>query len=227
MHRYLGWIGLVLLAATPLQAQVPVSVTAGAARYLTPAGWVPVVPGSAVPLDAYVHTDPGTTAALTPASGAVPLPPDAYFYLDDALPRTRVDLVSALTRIEVSQLPRTDTVRAAPRPLGLIYGKPPAAGAAPPAPYEAARRHAVVWFYEQGRYDAALLALKRFLVRFPHYYADETVVARLLELYERLALYGHLWDETSRLMVVPVSESYDRMVHRFNDVARTRLAGEQ
>ena len=56
-------------------------------------------------------------------------------------------------------------------------------------PHEAERLQAVEWFEAQGRYDAALLSLKRTLGRAPSLYAQTEHVEQLLRLYEKLGAH--------------------------------------
>ena len=131
-----------------------------------------------------------------------------------------------MTRIEAEQLPENTQEPGAPaaRPLGLTYGRPTdATSAAQDIPYRQERLHAVAWFYDHDRFDAALLTLKRAMTKYPYLYAETALVERLLGLYDHLALYGFLLDESERLLDAEVSEPYTRLVHDWHERAKNRL----
>lgn len=200
----------------------------GTMLYLTPYEntWMPIADRQQVPLRTYVTTHSETRATLFRDTDAFLLPAAAYFYLEDATAKDRVEMVGALTRIEAEQLPATIQEPGAPaaRPLGLTYGRRAGAEAADQdIPYRQERLQAVAWFYEHERFDAALLTLKRAMTKYPQLYAETALVERLLGLYDRLALYGFLLDESERLLDVDVSEPYARLVHDWHERAQNRL----
>lgn len=222
-------LATLCLACTPAasaQEDAWIRVVAGEALYLEPyeGTWVPLTAREQVPLHTYALTKPGAEATLYWETEAVPLPTDAYFYLADALPKTQVALVAALTRIEAAQLPRTAPDGSDPnQTLGLVYGRPADAAPLPDIPYAAERAQAVQAFYEAGRADAALLSLKRTMTKYPMLYTEEAYAERLLHLYDELALYGFLLDESKRLLGVEGPEAFGEMVRHWHGVARQRL----
>lgn len=227
--RYV-WLMLVLVLTPSLasgQSEGWLKIIHGTALYLDPAQheWVPVADRQQVVLHTYVLTQEATQARLFKETDAVDLPPGAYFYLDDALPKTRVGMVAALTRIEAAQLPANiQAPDDSSQPVGLTYGAPADTTMTSAAiPHQQAREQAIRWFLDQERYDAALLCLKRMMIRFPSLYAQHAYVEELLQLYDRLSLHGFLLDESERLLKVRASEPFTRMVHDWHEVARERL----
>jgi hypothetical protein len=227
--RY-AWFVLILMLTPSLasgQSEGWLKVIQGTALYLDPAQheWVPVADRQQVVLHTYVLTQEATQARLFKETDAVDLPPGAYFYLDDALPKTRVGVVAALTRIEAAQLPATiQAPDDASRPVGLTYGTAADTTTTSTAiPHREARAQAIRWFLDRERYEAALLSLKRMMTRFPSLYTQQAYVEQLLQLYDRLALHGFLLDESERLLTVRASEPFTRMVHDWHETAKTHL----
>lgn len=229
MIKRLLWLTCLLAPSLAMgQTNGWIKVEAGTALYLDPyqATWGPVSDGQQVLLHSYLLTQAEARAFLFKETKAVELPPSAYFYLEDVIPKTRVEVVAALTRIEVSQLPvnTNEPGERVPRAIGLTYGHPvKEAQTMEAVPYEKQRYQAIQWFYERGRLDAALLALKRTMTKFPQLYAEEAYVEQLFHLYSQLALYGFLMDESKRLLKAGVSEQFDVMVHHWHGVAKDRL----
>ena len=229
MIKRLLWLACLLTPSLAVgQTEGWIKVEAGTARYLDPyqATWAPVSDGQQVRLHAYLLTQAAARAFLFKETNAVELPPSAYFYLEDVLPKTRVEVVAALTRIEVSQLPvnTNEPGKGEPKTIGLTYGQPVQdAQTTEAVPYEQERYQAVQWFYERGRLDAALLSLKRTMTKFPRLYTREAYVEQLFHLYSELALYGFLLDESKRLLKAGVSEQFDVMVHHWHGLAKDRL----
>jgi len=209
------------------QAQVWLDLQAGAAFYLDPlpSDWVPVTGKQQVPEQTYVLVKPDARLRLFKEAEVYALPSAAYFYLEDVPRKQRIEVVAALTRIEAAHLP-PPSVRPGtrePRRIGVTYGKPPDAPPAGAIPYEAERAAAVTWFYEQGRFDAALLSLKRMMTRYPSLYRNLSYVEQLLHGYEQLELYGFLLDEAKRLMDAEVPPDYAQTLVRWHDRAAQKL----
>lgn len=223
---------LVLLMMPPLpvraQPDVWLRVDSGNVFVLTPGHpeWAPAAPRMQVPAAAFLLTHEDARAMLFRATESYDVPQGSYFFVDDAFPRSRLELVDALTRIEASQLPGSREADDAPqRPFGLTYGAPvPPPPAAISVPYELERRRAVAHFYTSGRFDAALLSLKRSMIRFPELYADEQLVELLLNLYARFKLYGFVLDECERLMERPHVEPVAEVVQQWREIAERELA---
>lgn len=225
---------LVLALLMPLgaaaQPDVWMKVEAGDVLYLDPEilAWTPAEARQRMPAHAFLLTKADARATLFRATESYEVPAGAYFFVDDVFPRSRVDLVDALARIEASQLPVRTPSREpdAERPLGLTYGARPgsAASADDSVPHHAERRRAVAYFHEQGRYDAALLSLKRSMNKFPDLYADEDNVRLLMDLYAHFRLYGFLLDECDRLMEAPRTEPVTQLARDWHAVAREALA---
>lgn len=227
--RLLLLLALLLPAASYAQPEVWLKVDAGDVLYLDPdaAAWTPAAARQRVPAHAFLLTKPDARATLFRATESYDVPAGAYFFIGDVFPRSRVQLVDALTRIEASQLPGpAPDERTGERTLGLTYGARPTPTSANnvSVPHEAERRRAVAFFYEHGRYDAALLTLKRSMNKFPDLYADEDRVQLLMDLYARFRLYGFLLDECDRLMDAPHSEPFAQLLRDWHATAREALA---
>ena len=170
------------------QTEVWIKVDSGAVLYLSPydSEWIPVSEKQKIPSKTYLSTKAATRATLFRETAAYPLPADAYFYVEDAFEKSRVEIVAALTRIEAAQLPvniqAPDDQRQ--KTLGLTYGeKKPANESTGEVPHEAARHRAIRWFVEHEQPHAALLSLKRMLTKFPSLYAKQQYVDQLLFFY--------------------------------------------
>ena len=219
---------LLLPAAASAQTEVWLKVEAGELLYLAPGlpDWVPAQERERLPLQAFVLTGPETRALLFRATETYELPAGAYLFVEDVFPKTRMEIIDALTRIEAAQLPAAPRrEREAARPLGLTYGAPArAAHAGGQVPFLHQRRAAVRHFYARERYDAALLMLKRSLHKFPDLYGDEDDLRLLLDLYARFGLHGFLLDECERLLEAPPTEAHAELLRRWRTVAREALA---
>ena len=226
------WLPFLLLLWSPAfgwaQSQVWLDVQAGTVFYLDPvqSDWVPVTGKQQIPEQTFLLVKPDTRLRLFKEAEVYELPSSAYFYVEDVPRKRRVEVVAALTRIEAAQLPASTAKPASQqaRRIGVTYGKPP--GETQPGgaiPYEAERAAAVAWFYEHDRLDAALLSLKRMMTRYPSLYLDLSYVKQLLYFYERLELYGFLWDETKRLMGGEVSPHYEQTIGHWHNLATQKL----
>lgn len=228
------WLWLVFFLTPSLafgQSGGWLKITAGTALYLDPHQneWLPADDRQQVSLHTYLLTQETTQARLFNETDAIDLPPAAYFYLDDALPKPRVSIVGALTRIEAAQLPTNiQAPDDAAKPIGLTYGNPANIPATTSdIPHRRAREQAITWFYDHERYGAALLSLKRMMTRFPDLYAEHVYVEQLLHLYDRLGLYGFLLDESERLLEADAPEPFTRMVHDWNETAKNQLLRQE
>lgn len=229
--RHLMLITLVLLGARTAAAQPEVwlKVEVGNVLFLAPgdATWTPSEDRQRVPVQAFVLTKPETTAHLFAATESYELPAGSYFFVEDVIPKERIQIVDALSRIEAAQLPRPKPEQP-DRPLGLTYGSPAATPAAElDVPYAEERRRAIDFFYSRGRYDAALLMLKRALQKFPELYHDPNNVELLLALYAHFELFGFMLDECDRLRSTPEGEAVAELIYHWRDVARSGLSGQR
>lgn len=176
-------------------------------------------------------TQSGAKATLFKTTEAYAVPESAYFFIEDILPKSRVEVVAALTQIEAEQLPKpVRETRERKLPIGLTYGEnaPDTVSANPNAiPYLSERENAIQYFLDNGRYDAALLSQKRLLTKFPVLYQDSKHAERLFVLYDKLELYGFLNDETRRLLAIKRTAEYDKMVEKWNNVAKAKLLNRQ
>jgi len=221
---------MLLLSAATAQEKLWVKVSKGTALVLVPTtnDWIPVSEKDQIPARTVILTKPDTRLSVFRETQVQEAPPDGYFFAEDLFPKTRNELVSALTRIETSQLPSgTQPEKGKPVP-GLIYGREKEELASgPDIPWYRERLTAVSWFTKQKKYDSALLSLRRMLVKYPDLYQNQDLVSGLLDLYEKLELYGHLYDETTRLLAHKNAASYDQMVIRWNELAKKKLTGRQ
>ncbi|MCS7014029.1 MAG: hypothetical protein RMI34_07810 [Chloroherpetonaceae bacterium] len=203
-------------------------VEKGVVLYLDPyqQKWQPASSKEEIPLKTFVLTKDGAKARLFKETEDYVLPESSYFFVEDVIPKSRVEVVAALTQIEAEQLPKSTREPRERRPIGLTYGDPmpdTTTSNIDAIPYLAERRRAVQHFIEMKRYDAALLSQKRLLTKFPalYQYADEA--ERLFMLYDKLELYGFLNDETRRLMAIKRSVEFDKMLEKWNQLAKSKL----
>ncbi len=223
-------VGLVLCSTVvSAQTKVWVKIDSGTALYLNPyqQQWLPLSAKEEVLAKTFMLTKKGAKAMLFKETEVYALPESAYFFIEDVLPKSRVEIVAALTQIEAEQLPKsTREGRERKLPIGLTYGENPVdttSSNTAAIPYLNERLNAIQYFLNSGRYDAALLSQKRLLTKFPVLYQDALQAERLFMLYDKLELYGFLNDETRRLLSIKRSTEFDKMVERWNSIAKTKL----
>lgn len=233
--RFLQLLIGALLFSTLAHAQtkVWVKLESGIALYLNPyeQQWLPLSAKEEIPTKTFLLTQSGAKVTLFKTTEAYAVPESAYFFIEDILPKSRVEVVAALTQIEAEQLPKpVRETRERKLPIGLTYGEnaPDTVSANPNAiPYLSERESAIQYFLDNGRYDAALLSQKRLLTKFPVLYQDSKHAERLFVLYDKLELYGFLNDETRRLLAIKRTAEYDKMVEKWNNVAKAKLLNRQ
>ncbi len=231
MTRTLQLVAFILLCSTFANAQIKVwiKLDSGTALYLHPyqQKWLPISAKEEVPLKTFMLTKEGAKATLFKETDVHILPETAYFFIEDVLPKSRVEIVAALTQIEAEQLPKsTRETRERKMPIGLTYGESAVdttSSNTADIPYLNERQNAIQYFLHHGRYDAALLSQKRLLTKFPTLYQDAQQTERLFMLYDKLELYGFLNDETRRLLSIKRSTEFDKMVEKWNSVAKAKL----
>ncbi len=227
LWRFLAICFITILGFQDGQAQTAwVKIDSGAALYLNPltSEWVPIDGKEKIPLKTFLLTKPKASSMLFVETEVITLPENAYFYLEDALPRRQTQIVAALTRIEAEQLPEnvSEPDSSARRRFGLTYGrKAKTAVEQKTIPFEQERLRAVDWFYAQNRPDASVVCLKRMLAKYPALYHNASYVERLFSLYEKLELYGFLLDESRRLTQ---SARMGELAKKWQSIARERLA---
>lgn len=227
-------IGALLTSAlVHAQTKVWVKLEAGDALYLNPyqQQWLPISAKEEVPAKTFLLTKSGAKATLFRGTEVYGAPESAYFFIEDMMPKSRVEVVAALTQIEAEQLPKpVRETRERKLPIGLTYGEnapDTASSNAAAIPYLDERENAIRYFLDAKRYDAALLSQKRLLTKFPSLYQDAEQAERLFMLYDKLELYGFLNDETRRLLAIKRSNEYDKMVEKWNNVAKAKLLNRQ
>lgn len=217
-----------IAASASAQPKVWLKVEKGEVLYLDPyqQRWQPISGKEEIPLRTFVLTKAAAKARLFKETEDYVLPESSYFFAEDVIPKSRVEVVAALTQIEAEQLPRTTREPRERKPIGLTYGEPApdtVNSQADAIPYFAERRTAIRYFIDAKRYDAALLSQKRLLTKFPALYQDANEVERLFMLYDKLELYGFLNDETRRLMAIKRSTEFDKMLEQWHQLAKTKL----
>jgi hypothetical protein len=210
------------------QNDVWVNVEKGVALFLNPKSmeWEPIVGKQQLPMKTYVLTKDGTVFRIFKETEVLQAPASGYFFLTDIFLRDRMQVVEELTSIEAQQLPssiKSDTTNEK-RVVGLTYGIPAnRTSSEPPIPYFMERTNAIKWFYEQKRYDAALLSLKRTITQFPILCLNQQLTDLLCRLYDKMELYGFLYEETNRLMVVQKEGDFGPIIKQWNDLAKQKL----
>jgi hypothetical protein len=161
-----------------------------------------------------------TDVATAPANG--------YFFLDDIFQRNKLQIVEELTIIESQQLRSTIKGDSSQQKnvFGLTYGMPTTARTTDPQksiPYFKERENAIYRFFDQRRYDASVLSLKRLIVQYPSLYYNMKLTELLLKLYEKLELYGFIYSETNWLLLVQKDGDFGSSLKSWNDFAKQKL----
>jgi hypothetical protein len=188
--------------------------------------WEPIIGKEQLPAKTYVLTKDQAVLNVFKETDVLSAPARGYFFLSDIFLRDRMQVVEELTAIEAQQLPpssRPDTADEK-KVVGLTYGMMAGrTSSRPSVPYLEERINAVESFQAQKRYDAALLSLKRTMALFPALYLHPRLANMLCRLYDRLELYGFLYEETNRLMVVQKEGDFGTMIIQWNELAKNKL----
>ncbi|NUM82406.1 hypothetical protein HUU42_16550 [bacterium] len=219
---------LIYFTVSPLGAQQQslwVKLERGESLYLDPLAmqWVPISAKQTLPSKTFVLTKERTELKLYKETDVYNTPDHGYFFLEDVVLKSKNDLVGALTQIEGEQLPSMKVDSGGKQSVGLTYGFPGAEKTSVNIPFFEERLNAIRWFYNQKRYDAALLSLKRLLTRFPNQYYSASRLEMLFDLYEKAELYGFIFDETNRLMALQKNDEFGPVIVRWNEVAKKYL----
>jgi len=218
----------VLVLSTYSQITVWVNLTKGDALFLNPQTmkWEPITGKQQLPAKTYVLTKGGAELKVFKETDVLIAPVQSHFFVSDVFPRDKMQIVEELTSIELQQLPSTiksDSIEQK-KVVGLTYGKPiQQAPSENSIPYFNERMNAVEWFYNQQRYDAALLTLKRTMTLFPVLFLRPQMTDLLCSLYDKLELYGFLYEETNRLMVLQKEGGIGSTITLWNDIAKKKL----
>ncbi len=210
------------------QNDIWVNIEKGSALFLNPKtmAWEPIVGKQQLPGKTFVLTKEQAILKVFKETDVLSAPARGYFFLTDIFLRDRMQVVEELTAIEAQQLPRSskpDTMDEK-KTVGLTYGVMPGRSSAKPSiPYFQERINAVESFQAQKRYDAALLSLKRTMALFPALYLDSRLANVLCRLYDSLELYGFLYEETNRLMVVQKEGEFGTLIMQWNELAKKKL----
>ncbi len=229
--KRIDWLIIQLLTVVSIcagQSDIWVNIEKGSALFLNPGtmAWEPIVGKQQLPAKTYVLTKDRAVLNVFKETDVLPAPARGYFFLADIFLRDRMQVVEELTAIEAQQLPpssRPDTLDEK-KVVGLTYGVMAARTSPKPSiPYLEERMNAVESFHAKKRYDAALLSLKRTMAQFPAIYLDTRCANLLCRLYDDLELYGFLYEETNRLMVVQKEGEFGTMIVRWNELAKKKL----
>ncbi|MBX7150050.1 hypothetical protein K1X84_00320 [bacterium] len=226
--KLLTFLLVLHIAVCTIEAQQQslwVKLERGESLFLDPSAmqWIPISAKQALPSKTFVLTKEQTKLKLYKETDVYDTPDRGYFFLEDVVPKNRSDLVGVLTQIEGEQLPSMKVDSVSKQAVGLTYGFPGSEKTSVAIPYLDERLNAIRWFYNQKRYDAALLSLKRFLSRFPNQYYSSSRLEMLFDLYEKTELYGFLFDETNRLMALQKNEEFGPVIVRWNETAKKYL----
>ena len=214
------------------QTNVWIKVEKGTVLNLDPSQmqWVPVSEKQQLHVKSFLITKTNTQASIFKNTDVYELPQDAYFFVHDIFQKSRMEIVSSLTQIEAGQLPdnTNEPGEKTTKAFGLTYGRPQEQEPSTDVvPNERERLNAVNWFYEHNQSHAALLSLKRMMTKFPLLYLKESYVERLLTLYKELLLYGFLLDESSRLLALKKSKTFNEMLSGWHQLAKKKLLDER
>jgi hypothetical protein len=223
-------VSFIFLSSAFAQTKLWVYVHGGDVMFYNPQtmNWEPVINKQQIPEKTYVLTGPGAYFKAFKETETVEAPANAYFFLDDIFPRNKVQVVEELTLIESQQLRSTikgDSTKQK-NVLGLTYGNPLPSKTPDPGvaiPHFKERENAVNRFYEQKRYDAAILSLKRMILQFPSLYYNIKYTDLLLKLYEKLELFGFIYSETNWLMQIQKDNDFNSSMKQWNDLAKQKL----
>jgi hypothetical protein len=223
---------LILLSSSGMaQSKIWAKLEKGSALYLDPYKneWIPLGDKQELPMKTFLMTKENARVSLFKETDVFIIAESAYCFIEDAIAKTKAEVVSALTQIEAAELPALQSEpKDKKKTVGLTYGATPnEADAASKIPYLKERENAVQWFYAQNQFDAALLSHKRMMVKFPALYQSATAVELLLQLYDKLELYGFLGDETRRLMAVQKSAELSQIVVKWSETAKIKLAKQR
>jgi hypothetical protein len=212
------------------QLRVWVHVRGGNALFYNPEtmNWEPIIEKQQIPAKTFVFTQDIVQFKAFKETNVVDAPSNGYFFLDDIFPRNKMQLVEELTLIEAQQLRSTIKGDSSQQKnvIGLTYGLPSNLKIPDPSqsiPNFKERENAIYWFYDQQRYDAAVLSLKRLIIQFPSLYYNLKFTELLLKLYDKLELYGFLYSETSWLMTIQKDGELGTSIKHWNDFAKQKL----
>lgn len=225
------WSVLVLLVTVASglaqkTEQTWLKLESGSAMILDPVSgtWSPLADKERIPVKTFILTRQATRVVVFSDVTSLECPPDSYFWVADVLVRDRNELMHQLVQIEASQLPAPGNRKRPDSVAGLTYGKEALADTTvSDIPFRKERLEAVRWFAKNGRKDAALLTLKRAMVKFPDLYRSPELVDLLFNLYESQQLWGTLFEESRRLMEKPGTPTIATRLKQWNDLARKQL----
>lgn len=213
------------------QEKIWAKLEKGNALYLEPHDqkWIPLSDKEQIPTRTFILIKEKSSVSFFKETEAYPLPEKTCCYIEDVLPKSRMEVVSALARIEVAELPSQPIkTEQNSRPIGVAYGEANLTqNADVTIPNFLERQAAVKFFIEQERYDAALLSQKRLMTKFPTTYQTPSQVEILFSLYDKLELYGFLSDETRRLSVIAKSNELNNIILKWSEAAKKKLAQPQ
>jgi hypothetical protein len=222
------FIGVISIASS--QMKVWVYTHGGNTRFYNPQtmGWEPIIEKQQVPVKTYVLTSEGVQFKVFKGADVAEGPSNGYFFLDDVFPRKKIQIVEELTIIESQQLRSTSKGDSLNQKniYGLTYGLPSTKKISDPSstiPHFKEWENAVNWFYEQKRYDAAVLSLKRLVVQFPSLYYNIKFTDLLMKLYEKLELYGFIYSETNWLIAIQKEGDSGVTLKKWNELAKQKL----
>ena len=227
MHSLL-LIGMAVMLKA--QENVWLKLEKGDAVVLLPktAQWQPLVSKSEIPSRTFLLTKENSSVKIFVATEIYEVDESNYIFIEDVIEKSRPQLVAELTRIEAEQLPNSehsvDSLRT--NEVGLTYGnQPQIQSSITPIPFRTERFNAVNSFLKHNRYDAAVLTLKRMLVKYPSLYLDQAVVEQLFSLYDRLGLVGFLFDESAKLIPIIKNEVFSNVLMNWNKKAKNTMIG--
>jgi hypothetical protein len=217
-----------LISSTLLaQSKVWTKLDKGQAVYIDPykQEWLPLAAKEEVPIKTFMLLKPESQVTFFKETDSYLMQGAGYVYIEDVYPKVKTELVAALTRIEAAELPPNPSEKEKKvRPLGVSYGEPRVdTTGSGEVPYFTERQQTIEQFLKQNRPDAALLTLKRMMTKYPSLYQNKNYVDLLMQLYDKLELYGLMGDETRRLLAVKQSSEISSITLRWNEIAKQKL----
>lgn len=205
-----------------------VAVEQGSAFYydVGTMAWVPIVHKEELSRKVFILIKDNSSVKIYTETSSIPVPNNAYFFLEDIGIKSKNDVVGGMIQIEAEYLPveKGNNAKEGAPAIGLTYGQKPQTGVEHSSiPFYAERVNAIEWFMKAKRYDAAILSLKRMMMKYPMLYNDPAMLETLFSLYDKHELYGLLFDETTRLNTVALPARNNELVQKWYGVSKAKL----
>lgn len=220
-------IAFIIVQPVYSQSKIWIKIEKGSALYLNPTNseWVPVSSKEEISRKTFVLIKPESEVKFYLETEQYKVPSSGYFFAEDILEKSESDMVEALTKIELEQLPPTDTKTDNDKKVvGLTYGKSENKNDSKSnIPFYTERFSAIKWFMENKKFNSALLSLKRTMTKYPVLYKTGSNFEILCSLYDKTGLYGFLYNETNHLIQKDKSNELQTEIIKWNEIAKNKL----